>query len=210
MNFAALAKVRVFGTAFAAATAMRHGRFGIRASGVLVVQPIVGSFTMLVATWVFASWWPQLRFSFASIKSMFGFSAAVFGNGILYYLGRGSDSLLIGKYLGSGPLGYYAMAYQLMLYPINQVSSVIIRVLFPTLVQLESDPVNFRRAYLKSVSVIAFVTFPIMLGLIAVTHDFILVVFGDKWLPMENLVAGVSARWWGWAKACRPASAPSC
>ena len=80
------------------------------------------------------------------------------------------------------------MAYQLMLYPIDQVSSVIIRVLFPTLVQLQSDPVNFRRAYLKSVSVIAFVTFPIMLGLIAVTHDFILVVFGDKWLPMENLV----------------------
>ena len=61
------------------------------------------------------------------------FSANVLGSDVLTYGTRNADSLLIGRYLGSASLGYYSLAYQLMLYPLSQVSSVIVRVLFPTL-----------------------------------------------------------------------------
>jgi PST family polysaccharide transporter len=113
------------------------------------------------------------------------FSAGVLGANILNYANRRSDDLLIGKFLGSGPLGYYSLAYQLMLYPLTQVSSVIVRVLFPTLSQLQDDLGRFRSIYLEAVSAIAMVTFPMMLGLLAISHDFIVIVFGEKWLPME-------------------------
>jgi PST family polysaccharide transporter len=187
MDFAAMAKIRIVASfvAACAAIAMAISGYGVWS---LVAQPLVGAVTSLVLTWWFTRWLPRLVFSMGSIKGMVGFSAAVLGNSVLYHLNRNTDSFLIGKYLGSQPLGYYAMAYQLMLYPINQVSSVIVRVLFPTLAQLRDDPDYFRRAYLKSVVAVSFVAFPIMLGLIAVTHDFIIVVFGEKWLPMQNLV----------------------
>ena len=76
------------------------------------------------------------------------------------------------------------MAIQLMLYPLQQISSVIVRVLFPTLVQIRDDSARLRSAYLKAVGTIAFLTFPLMGGLFAVADDFVHVVFGPSWLPM--------------------------
>ena len=187
MNFAALAKARVVSASFgsAVAIAMAASGFGVWS---LVAQPIIGAVVNLALTWRQARWLPRLAYSFQAVKPLVGFSAAVLGNSLLHYASRNADHLLIGRYLGSQSLGYYAMAYQLMMYPMNQVASVIIRVLFPTLSQLQDDMDQFRRAYLKSVSVITFVTFPMMLGLFAVTPDFILVVFGEKWQPMENVL----------------------
>jgi PST family polysaccharide transporter len=187
MNFAAMAKGRVLGTAIGSLTAilLALSGYGIWA---LVAQPLVGSIMVFAVTAYFARWLPSAVFSLASIRHMISFSAGLLGNSLLFYFTRNTDQMLIGRYRGSEALGYYAMATQLMLYPLNQVASVIIRVLFPTLAQLRDEPEQFRRAYLKSVGAVAFVTFPMMLGLIVVSHDFILVVFGAKWLPMETVL----------------------
>jgi PST family polysaccharide transporter len=187
MNFAALAKARVLATVIgsAIAVAMAASGYGVWS---LVAQPITGAVVNLAVTWRLARWLPRLAYSFQAVRPLIAFSAAVLTNSILHYASRNTDHLLIGRYLGSQPLGYYAMAYQLMLYPMNQVASVIIRVLFPTLSQLQDDMDQFRRAYLKSVSVITLVTFPMMLGLFAVAPDFIAVVFGEKWQPMETVL----------------------
>jgi O-antigen/teichoic acid export membrane protein len=80
------------------------------------------------------------------------------------------------------------MASQITLFPIAQVTQVVLRVLFPTLAQLQDNPDHFRRAYLKSTSVLAVLVFPAMLGLAAVAHDATLIVFGEQWLPMVHVV----------------------
>jgi PST family polysaccharide transporter len=184
MDFASIARAQVVGslTGAAGAIAMAIVGFGVWS---LVVQPLVGSTVTLLLMWSSASWWPRFVFSWPSIRQLVHFSAGVLGANILNYANRRSDDLLIGKFLGSGPLGYYSLAYQLMLYPLTQVSSVIVRVLFPTLSQLQDDLGRFRSIYLEAVSAIAMVTFPMMLGLLAISHDFIVIVFGEKWLPME-------------------------
>jgi PST family polysaccharide transporter len=75
-----------------------------------------------------------------------------------------------------------------MVFPTQQVSSVIVRVLFPTLVQIRDDLPRLRAAYLRSVGGIALVTFPMMGGLFAVAADFVTVVFGSNWAPMIPLI----------------------
>jgi len=139
---------------------------------------------MLVLMVTYSRWWPALTFSWQSIRDLIHFSANVLGSDLLTYATRNADSFLIGRYVGPVGLGYYSLAYQIMLYPLSQVSSVIVRVLFPTLSQLRGQEERFRNAYLKSISAIALVTFPIMMGLFAVAQDFVTVVFGEKWLPM--------------------------
>ena len=59
------------------------------------------------------------------------FSGHVLGSNLLSYVTRNSDQVLIGRFLGQQSFGLYSLAYQLMLYPLQHVSSVIVRVLFP-------------------------------------------------------------------------------
>ena len=103
---------------------------------------------------------------------------------MITYATRNVDQLLIGRFIGQAALGVYSLAYQIMLYPLQHVSSVIVRVLFPTLSQIRGDVDRFSSAYLAAVGVIAFITFPLMAGLFAVADDFVVVVFGDKWVGM--------------------------
>jgi PST family polysaccharide transporter len=103
-------------------------------------------------------------------------------------MNRNADSLLVGRVLGAGPLGHYSMAIQLMLYPLQQVSSVFVRVLIPTLMHLRDELPRLRTAYLKAVGCIALVTFPVMGGLFAVADDFVQVAFGPAWSDMTPLV----------------------
>jgi O-antigen/teichoic acid export membrane protein len=66
---------------------------------------------------------------------------------------------------------------------VYQISSVIVRVLFPTLSVLKDDPTAMRGAWFKSTSAIAILAWPMMAGAIAVAPDLLPVVFGPKWAP---------------------------
>jgi len=106
------------------------------------------------------------------------------GTSIVSHLNNNADKLLVGKVLGNAALGFYSMAFQLMLYPMTHVASVIVKVLFPTLSAMQDDLPRLRKAYLKSTAAVALITFPLMIGLLTVSRDFVAVVFGEKWLPM--------------------------
>jgi O-antigen/teichoic acid export membrane protein len=187
LRFADLARAQVLGSLAGAlaAMALAWAGFGVWA---LVAQPLVGSTANLLVCTLAQRWYPRLEFSWAQTAPLARFSAALLGTNIVGYMNRNVDSLLVGRVLGAGPLGYYSMAIQLMLYPLQQVSSVIVRVLFPTLVQIRDDLPRLRSAYLKAVASIALITFPIMGGLFALADDFVLVVFGPQWVEMAPLL----------------------
>jgi O-antigen/teichoic acid export membrane protein len=75
-----------------------------------------------------------------------------------------------------------------MVYPLQHISSVFVRVLFPVLARLHGDLPRYRSAYLQTVSSIALVTFPLMGGLFVLAPDFVLVVFGPKWTEMVSVL----------------------
>jgi PST family polysaccharide transporter len=110
------------------------------------------------------------------------------GADLLFRVKQDGDKLIIGKLLGSTFLGYYSLAFQIMLYPVTYVAAVIARVLFPTLSLLQNERDRLRLACLKAAGAVAFVTFPIMAGLFVVADDFVTTVFGTKWAPMIPLL----------------------
>ena len=65
--------------------------------------------------------------------------------------------LLIGRFLGATTLGFYALAYRLVLYPLQGVSSVVGRVMFPLLSRIQQDDARIRNAYLKVTNAVAMV-----------------------------------------------------
>jgi len=134
--------------------------------------------------WLTSSWRPSLVFSKSSVKELSSFSLNLLGNNSLNYWVRNIDNLLIGKFLGNASLGLYSRAYGILTLPIRNVSSVISRVLFPSLSYIQDDVDKVRNVYLKVISAIAFFTFPLMIGLFVVADKFVLYVFGEQWVEM--------------------------
>jgi O-antigen/teichoic acid export membrane protein len=53
--------------------------------------------------------------------------------------------------------------------------------MFPALSRIQADKARIKRVYLRSISSIALITFPLMLGLLVVADSFILTIYGPKW-----------------------------
>jgi len=139
--------------------------------------------------WVANSWRPSRVFSWSDFRSVLNFSLNLTGFNIINYFVRNADNLLVGRYLGSVALGYYSMAYRILLFPLANISSVMGRVMFPVYSRISTDLERFRRGYLLTARAISLATFPLMCGVFALRTPFVLAVFGEKWRPLIVLVA---------------------
>jgi PST family polysaccharide transporter len=80
------------------------------------------------------------------------------------------------------------MAYGIMLSPLQNVSRVLGRVLFPAFAQIQDDNARFRQAYLRLCATISALTFPMMMGVMVTADLLIVVLIGAKWLPVATLL----------------------
>lgn len=158
----------------------------------LVYQALALAMCTTLLLWVYSPWRPAFLFRWAEIKGIGNYSLNLVGYNILNYFVRNADNLLIGRFLGAEALGYYSLAYRLMLYPIQNIASVVGRVMFPVLSQIQDDDAAFRQVYLKAARSIALITFPLMTGVMALSAPFILTFFGEQWRPVILLLTILS------------------
>ena len=126
-----------------------------------------------------------MLFDTNEIRSVSRFSLNLSGFGVINYFARNADNdIIVGRSLGQvSSSSYYQMAYTLMLYPIQNISSMISQVLLPAFSAIQSDDERLRSAYVRSCMLIGLVTFPLMAGLAVVADPFVRVVLGTKWIP---------------------------
>jgi len=146
-----------------------------------VAQTLVTSIILTILLWVFSKWKPKMLFSLSEIKRVFKYTANLTAFNFVNYFAGNADYFLIGKFLGSSSLGVYSVAHRIMVFPLEQISQTLIKVLFPAFSQIKHDNEKFKRAYLRVIFYISLVTFPLMMGLVAVSEVFVSVVFGEKW-----------------------------
>lgn len=189
----------------------REGRFRFLAGGTLLATISSGAiaiafaalhygvwalaYQILISTFMTSAvqilgyrWHPRLIFDRVSARALGGYSAYLMGHGSLNYWLRNGDNLLIGRFLGQSGLGLYTRAYSLMLLPINNVSAVFGQVMFPALSRSQNDIVRFRAIYLRSLRLIAFLSFPLMAGLGLLASEVVALLFGSKWSAMVPLL----------------------
>ncbi len=147
----------------------------------LIIQTLIVNIVLVVLMWFSSNWHPSWYFSIKEIKKIWLYTAHLSSFNIINYFARNADNFLIGKFLGSYALGIYSLAYKMMLYPLQNISQVLIRILFPAFSQIQDDNEKFKKAYLRVIFFIALVSFPIMSGLMATADILVDVLFGDKW-----------------------------
>ncbi|SHI26543.1 polysaccharide transporter, PST family [Ferrimonas marina] len=181
MRFKALTLVETVAHAGAGATALLLAWLGFGLWS-LVSQPLAFHGIRSGLICLVSGWRPQLRFSLASVRQVFQFSARMVGVQYLQYGIYNLDQLLVGQFLGATALGFYNLAQKLMLVPIRSVCLEIAKVLFPALSKLQGEPAALRQHYLRSMKATAFLVLPMLLGIWVVADPLVTLFFGDAWL----------------------------
>jgi O-antigen/teichoic acid export membrane protein len=173
----------------AVATSVAIG-MAVRGAGVwsLVISSLAGACVTTLLLWVSSPWRPAWLLRWAELRSIASYSLNLSGFSLVNYFSRNADNTIIGRYLGAYQLGFYQLAYNLMLFAVQNISQVISRVLFPVFSKMQDDNARFRQAYTKGVSMIAVITFPIMAGVMAIADPFVSAVLGEKWRPVASLL----------------------
>ena len=99
--------------------------------------------------------------------------------------------ILIGRFLGAEALGIYSLAYQIVTIPVLKINPIVTRVAFPVFAKSQRDHSRLREGFLSMTNMLALISFPLLIGLAAVSDSFIEVVFGEKWLvavPVLNIL----------------------
>lgn len=154
----------------------------------LVVFSLVSNAVESSILWILSDWRPTRTFDRMALRDLWGFSGGLLGSQAINYWNRNLDNLLVGRFVGAYALGIYTRAYTLMMLPLAQVSSVAGRTLFPALSRMQESPERVRRAYLRAVGVIAFLTFPIATGLYVAARPLILTLLGARWAGVVPLL----------------------
>ena len=87
-----------------------------------------------------------------------------------------------GKVFSAGDLGHYTRAQQFSVFPSSNITGILQRVTYPVLCSIQNDIDRLRGVYRKFLKLSAYVVFPLMTGLAAVSFPFIRIVLGEKWI----------------------------
>lgn len=149
----------------------------------LVAQVLIVAALTSILVWLSCPWRPSLVFDVSAARAGGGFGAGLTTYNLVNYLARNADYAIIGRTLGTEALGYYTMAYRMMLFPIQIVTAVVNRVMFPGLSRLRNDGDAMSALYLAGVASVAFAAFPIALGLASVSGRLLPLALGPGWEP---------------------------
>jgi O-antigen/teichoic acid export membrane protein len=158
----------------------------------IIGQQLTIALGSTVFLWVSSRWHPRLMFSLQSLRSLAGFSGGIFGTRVLFYVSRNADNLLIGRFLGSSALGAYALAYNLMLMPMERLAAPVQEVLFPAFSRMQDDLARLGAAWLRVNRAVAALSLPVFIALIVATPEFVSVALGAKWdaaIPVLQILA---------------------
>lgn len=155
----------------------------------LVTQSLVVAAGGAAGLWCFSRWRPDWRFAIEDLRRIWGFSLNLTGFQIVNYFARRADSFLIGRSLGAGALGFYTLAYTLMIYPISNLISVAQGVLVPAMSQVQNEPQRIAGAYIRACRYLAFLILPAMTGLALIATEAVQTVYGAKWAETGRVLA---------------------
>ncbi|MGH8059688.1 MAG: lipopolysaccharide biosynthesis protein [Candidatus Entotheonellia bacterium] len=154
----------------------------------LVVPGLVGTGLGIVVLWQHMTWRARGGMALGALRALARFSLSVCTFNVLNYVRGNVDYLVLGRVLGTGPLGLYYLAYNLTTLPQTRLVPVITRVLFPALSAVQDDLPRLGMGYARAVRYVSLVTFPLLIGLAILAPEFVLAVFGVRWVEAAPLV----------------------
>jgi O-antigen/teichoic acid export membrane protein len=186
MQFFTIAKVQIASTLLGITVAIFTATHGFR-YWALVLNTLTASASSVVCFWLVSRWRPGLPQSKSGVRSMLRFGSDIARFNIINYFSRNLDNILIGRSYGTATLGLYSKAYQLLMLPITNLRVPLDKVAMPSLSRLQHEPAQYRSYYMKFISVLAFVSMPLVVFMFVCSDNIIRLVLGQQWLGASGI-----------------------
>jgi PST family polysaccharide transporter len=110
------------------------------------------------------------------------------GANLLTLFSASIDTMLIGRLLGVAPLGFYALAYQIVRIPEAVLTGPIYVSFLPAIARLDGDSPAAARLFLSTLRMMLGVAAPMMLGLTLTADLAVSLVLGPRWFGTAPLI----------------------
>jgi PST family polysaccharide transporter len=191
MRFRVQALRRLVATAVSAAVAITIATLG---GGVwaLVGQAVSIELVTVVALWSVASWRPSLRFDRSSFRELAAWGSRYSVIRVLWFLSQNADNFLIGVVLGPVALGFYSIAYRVLVVFNELVALTVNQVVFSAFAKLQNNRPALNNAFYETSLATGALALPVYITLAVAARPAVIVVFGAKWahsVPVMQVLA---------------------
>ncbi len=150
----------------------------------LVFGLLASKITRLLASYLMHPWRPKFCLSLKKTKELFAFGKWLSGLNVLNFLIVQGDDLLVGKLLGTIPLGFYQMAYKISNMPATEISHLTSQISFPAYAKLQNNLLKVKKMHFNTLNFITLLSVPLAGLIFFFAGDFTKIFLGEKWLPI--------------------------
>lgn len=158
--------------------AMAYAGCGVWA---LIAQVLAKQLLYTLCLWMFNRWWPNFTFSRESFLYMWGFGSKMMLSGLLDNIWKQLYQVVVGKFYSPATLGQYSRSKEYANLFSANITSIVQRVSFPALSEIQDDKARMVTAYKKVIKVTMFTTCSCLFFLGAVSEPLIYCLIGPQW-----------------------------
>ncbi|MDO5525493.1 MAG: lipopolysaccharide biosynthesis protein [Prevotella sp.] len=153
----------------------------------LAWQQIIFITCVNIGRYYYVPWRPSTNIDFSPVRKMFAFSSKMLVTSIINTVNVHILTVIFGRLFSAAAVGNFTQANKWNVTAHTFVSGTITQVAQPVLASISEDE-RERRVFHKMMRFTAFLSFPCMLGLSLIAHDFILVLLGERWAQCVPLM----------------------
>ncbi len=154
----------------------------------LVAQDLTNLTCDTLVLWFTVRWRPTLQFSWERLKVMVRYSWKLAAGTMIDNLYNSLCPLMIGKLFGTTQQGYYDRGDIIPNTVTNNIVRAFKSVLLSAYAKKQDDPAYLKEMLRQSLRMTAFVFFPMMAGLIAVSDPLILLLLNERWAESADFL----------------------
>ena len=182
MDLNSIAKANVFSLLPASLLAMIAAIFGFGVWA-LVLQALLMSIIKMFFYWHYGKWSPTRSFHFHILKDLYPFSSRVLLMNMINALFNNIYAIIIGRLYNVTQLGFYTQASKYQDIPTGLITNTFRTVSIPLLSGLNEENERLKRILSKLIKTIAFICFPVLIGMVLISKPLFIVLITEKWLP---------------------------
>ena len=131
---------------------------------------------------------PSFDFKFKKLLALTNYSKWIYGQNLMDRISPTVENTLIAKLLGAEEIGLFTRAKSLASMPTAPFYNIVDRVAFPAYARVQDSYEKIRDGFIKSLSILFFISIPVAFLLIEAGHRIILILLGTKWVEMDSLL----------------------
>ncbi|HKC04862.1 MAG TPA: oligosaccharide flippase family protein [Patescibacteria group bacterium] len=166
--------------------------FATKSESAMIIGMLAAAVIEVILSFVLFKFRPKLKFDKEKFLKIINSGKWITGAGIFSYAFQNIDNIVVGRFLGTAPLGFYQQAYSISTLPVSEVGQIFNKVTFPVYVLIGGDRERLRIAFLKTLKIILLLVSVFGLIVLIFSRPLVLIFLGSKWLTIEPVLKALA------------------